>query len=188
MKKYNEVRLIKKYQNRRLYDTATSTYIVLEDIKQILVDGETIKVIDVKSELDVTRSVLLQIILEEEINGVPIFSNDFLLQIIRFYGKSFQPSISPFLEHGINFIRKMQKNFYDQMQEPYNKNNLNSNFELWQEFIKQQAPQIELGIKDYIQNTANTFLNIQDNIQQQAQSVIKYMNIPFNINDNKKKK
>ncbi|MCX8515246.1 MAG: polyhydroxyalkanoate synthesis repressor PhaR [Pseudomonadota bacterium] len=188
MKKHNEVRLIKKYQNRRLYDTATSTYIILEDIKQILVDGEMIQVVDVKSNLDVTRSVLLQIILEEEINGVPIFSNEFLLQIIRFYGKSFQPSISPFLEHGINFIRKMQKNFYAQIKEPYNKNNLNSNFELWQEFIKQQAPQIESGIKDYIQNTTDTFLNIQDNMQQQAEKVIKYMNIPFNLNNSTKKK
>ena len=83
MKKPAELRLIKKYQNRRLYDTATSTYIILEDIKQMVMDGDIIQVLDVKSELDVTRSVLLQIILDEEVNATPIFSNDFLFQIIR---------------------------------------------------------------------------------------------------------
>ena len=111
-----ETRVIKKYQNRRLYDTATSMYIVLEDIKEIIVNGEMVKVIDVKTKQDVTRSVLLQIILEEEVNRVPIFSNDFLFQIIRFYGKAFQPSVGPFLEQGVDFFRKTQNIVWAQVQ------------------------------------------------------------------------
>ena len=180
MKKKLETRIVKKYQNRRLYDTATSTYIVLEDIKQIIVDGELVKVLDVKSEQDVTRSVLLQIILEEEVNGVPMFSNEFLFQIIRFYGKSFQPSLSPFLEQGIDLFRKMQKQFYEQVRDAYGKEKVPSGVELWKEFMVQQGPQLEASIKDYMQNNTNTFLKMQEHLQHQTENILNYMQFPFN--------
>ncbi|MDQ5921356.1 MAG: hypothetical protein QG673_1414 [Pseudomonadota bacterium] len=179
MKKKLETRIIKKYQNRRLYDTATSTYIVLGDIKQIIVDGELVKVIDVKSEQDVTRSVLLQIILEEEINGVPMFSNDFLFQIIRFYGKAFQSSLSPFLDHGIDLFRKMQKQFYEQIRDMYGKETLPSGVELWKEFMRQQAPELEENIKEYMQSNTNVFLKMQEHLKQQTESMLNYMQMPF---------
>ncbi|MEI6117538.1 MAG: polyhydroxyalkanoate synthesis repressor PhaR, partial [Burkholderiales bacterium] len=79
------VRLIKKYPNRRLYDTQTSTYITLSDVKQLVLDHELFKVVDAKSGDDLTRRILLQIILEEESGGVPMFSSTMLAHVIRFY-------------------------------------------------------------------------------------------------------
>ncbi len=185
MRKKNDIRIIKKYQNRRLYDTATSTYIILEDIKQIIVDGDTVQVVDVKTNEDVTRSVLLQIILEEEVNGMPMFSNDFLFQIIRFYGKSFQPSLSPFLEQGIDLFKKMQKQFYGQIQYAYGKDHLPSGVELWREFMTQQGPQLEDMIKDYVENNTNAFLKVQEQLQKQTENIFSYMQFPFKLGDKK---
>ena len=173
-------RVIKKYQNRRLYDVATSTYIIFEDIKQMIIEGETISVVDVKTNEDVTRSVLLQIILEEEVNGVPMFSNEFMFQIIRFYGKAFQPSLSPFLEHGVDLFKRMQKNFYEQIKEVYGKEKLSSRVDLWQEFINNQGPQLENTIRDYIQNNTSVFLKMQENLREQAENILNYMPFPFN--------
>src|SRR5690625_6913207 len=78
--------LSKKYPNRRLYDTQASAYITLSDVKQLVLDHEPFQVVDTKTEEDITRAILLQIILEEESGGVPMFSADVLAQIIRFYG------------------------------------------------------------------------------------------------------
>lgn len=91
-------RLIKKYPNRRLYDTETSTYITLTDVKQLVLEQEDFKVVDAKSNEDLTRSILLQIILEEESGGVPMFSSSMLSQIIRFYGHAMQGMMGTYLE------------------------------------------------------------------------------------------
>lgn len=182
MRNKSESRVIKKYQNRRLYDTATSTYIVLEDIKQIVVAGDTVQVIDVKTSEDVTRSVLLQIVLEEEVNGIPMFSNDFLFQIIRFYGKAFQPSLSPFLEHGVDLFKKMQKQFFEQVRSTYGKEVvIPSGANLWREFIEQQTPQLEDMMKEYMQNNGNAFLKMQEQLQKQAENILNYMQLPFSM-------
>ncbi len=187
MKKPTEIRIIKKYQNRRLYDTATSTYIILDDIKQMIIDGDTIQVTDVKSGADVTRSVLLQIILEEEANHTPIFSNDFLLQIIRFYGKSFQSAISPFLEQSIDMLRQTQKRFYSQLKATYPKEAIPSSLDLWNEFLQDHGPQVQQNIFDYLTNSTNNFLQMQEQVQEQFQNQAeKFMNLmqfPFNNKD-----
>lgn len=180
MKKKAEIRVIKKYQNRRLYDTATSMYIVLSDIKEYIVAGEIIKVIDVKTEQDVTRSVLLQIILEEEVNGAPMFSDDFLFQIIRFYGKSFQPSISPFLENGIDLFRKMQKQFYEQINSNPAGSSVKVGVDLWNDFLTKRNSQVETNIKDYIENSADTFLKMQESLKEQTENMLSYIPYPFN--------
>ena len=86
----NQLRLIKKYPNRRLYDTKTSSYITLADVKQMVLKQEDFQVVDAKSGEDLTRQILLQIILEEESGGVPMFSSDLLSQMIRFYGNAMQ--------------------------------------------------------------------------------------------------
>lgn len=185
MRRKNDTRLIKKYQNRRLYDTATSTYIILEDIKQIIVEGDMVQVIDVKTSEDVTRSVLLQIILEEEVNRVPMFSNEFLFQIIRFYGKSFQSSLSPFLEQGVDLFKKVQKQFYEQIRDSYGKDRLPSGVELWREFMAQQGPQLEGMIRDYVQSNTNTFLKVQEQLQKQTENIFSYIQFPFGITDKK---
>jgi len=95
------VRLIKKYPNRRLYDTQTSTYITLADVKQLVLENESFKVVDAKSAEDLTRSILLQIILEEESGGVPMFSSTMLAQVIRFYGHAMQGMMGSYLEKNI---------------------------------------------------------------------------------------
>ena len=97
----DELRLIKKYPNRRLYDTATSSYITLADVKQLVLDQVIFKVVDAKSEEDLTRAILLQIILEEESAGAPMFSSDMLSQIIRFYGNAMQGMMGSYLDKNI---------------------------------------------------------------------------------------
>lgn len=91
-------RVIKKYPNRRLYDTLTSTYIALSDIKQLVMNGVAFKVIDAKSEEDLTRSLLLQIILEEEAAGLPMFSESLLYNLIRSYGHAQQSVMGQYFE------------------------------------------------------------------------------------------
>lgn len=178
MKKTSELRIIKKYQNRRLYDTATSTYIILEDIKQMIIEGDTVKVIDVKSDKEVTRSVLLQIILDEEANATPIFSNDFLLQIIKFYGKAFQPAISPFLEQGIDMLKQTQKKFYTQLKNNP-KENAGSNFEAWKDFWSQSGNSVQQNIFEYLSASTTNFLQMHEQINSQAENIMNIMNFPF---------
>lgn len=102
-------RLIKKYPNRRLYDTAISRYITLEEIRDLVLNGTEFKVVDKKTEKDITRSILLQVIAEQEEKGSPIFSTDYLSQIIRFYGDNLQSSISRYLEHSLEpFVEQQQ--------------------------------------------------------------------------------
>lgn len=180
--KKNLLRIIKKYQNRRLYDVSTSTYVILEDIKQIIMDGEEIKVIDVKTEQDVTRTVLLQVLLDEEMHGAPIFSNEFLYQIIRFYGKAFQSSLSPFLEQGVDLFRRMQKKFYEQIRDVYGKEKLSSGVDLWKEFIEKQGPGIEETVREQMQISTNAFLKMQEQLQQQTRQLLDYMRFPFGNN------
>ncbi len=184
MKKHIETRVIKKYQNRRLYDTATSTYIILDDIKQMIIEGDNVQVTDVKSGEDVTRSVLLQILLEEEAHKSPILSNGFLLQIIRFYGKAFQPAISPFLEQGMDMLRQTQKKFYAQLKATHPKESLPSSLDLWKEFWQERGPHVQQNIFDYLSNSTTNFLQMQEQVQEQlqtqAESFISMMQVPFN--------
>jgi polyhydroxyalkanoate synthesis repressor PhaR len=97
----SEPRVIKKYPNRRLYDTATSKYITLEDVRRLVLDGAQFVVRDAKTDEDITRSVLLQIIAEQEAAGQPIFTIPILTQIIRFYGDAVQGLASEFLQRSL---------------------------------------------------------------------------------------
>lgn len=104
----DSVRVIKKYPNRRLYDTDTSTYITLADIKQLVMDHESFAVRDAKTSEDLTRSILLQIILEEEANGSPMFTTPVLSNIIRFYGHAMQGLMGGYLEKNMQALMEMQ--------------------------------------------------------------------------------
>ena len=95
------MRIIKKYPNRRLYDTEISKYITLDDVKQLVLDGVVFCVKDVKTEEDLTRSILLQIISEQEHNGEPLLSTESLTQLIRFYGNAYQNVFSSYLEKSL---------------------------------------------------------------------------------------
>ena len=103
------VRVLKKYPNRRLYDTQSSSYITLADVKGMVLDGEDFEVRDAKSGEDLTRSILLQIILEEESAGVPMFSTETLAQIIRFYGHTMQGAMGAWLEQNMKAFADMQR-------------------------------------------------------------------------------
>ncbi len=119
-------RVIKKYPNRRLYDTDTSSYITLSEIKQLVMDSEVFTVRDAKSGEDLTRSILLQIILEEEANGSPMFTTPVLSHIIRFYGHAMQGFMGGYLEKNMQALMELQvpvvqgvmgNNMFQQMQE-----------------------------------------------------------------------
>jgi polyhydroxyalkanoate synthesis repressor PhaR len=101
-------RVIKKYPNRRLYDTQTSSYITLAEVKQLVMAQQPFVVRDAKSGDDLTRSILLQIILEEEAGGTPLFSTQMLGQIIRFYGHAMQGWMGGYLEKSIQALHEMQ--------------------------------------------------------------------------------
>ena len=101
-------RTLKKYPNRRLYDTRTSSYITLADVKRMVLAGEEFEVRDAKTADDLTRSILLQIILEEESGGVPMFSTPMLAQIIRFYGHAMQGVMGAMLEKNLQTFVEMQ--------------------------------------------------------------------------------
>lgn len=109
-------RIIKKYPNRRLYDTAISSYITLDDVRRLVVEGVTFQVIDVRSKEDITRSILLQIIAEQEESGQPIFSSDALTKIIRAYGKNLENVMGDFLERSLEMFTEQQQAIAKQMQ------------------------------------------------------------------------
>ncbi|MFC5743493.1 polyhydroxyalkanoate synthesis repressor PhaR [Dyella tabacisoli] len=108
-------RTIKKYPNRRLYDTEISSYITLEEVRQLVLDNENFEVRDAKSGEDLTRSVLLQIISEHEEKGQPMLSPQLLSQIIRFYGDSLQGFMGPYLERSLQVFLDQQQQFRTQL-------------------------------------------------------------------------
>ena len=116
------IRIIKKYPNRRLYDTEISKYITLEDVKQLVLNGVEFCVKDVKSEEDLTRSILLQIIAEQEHDGQPIFNTPVLTQLIRFYGNVYQSAFSEYLQKSLEVFASQQQNFQKNFQQAVSSN------------------------------------------------------------------
>lgn len=135
------LRIIKKYPNRRLYDTKISSYITIEDVRQLIVDGEDFEVRDAKSGDDLTRQVLLQIIAEHEQDGEPVLSTQLLSHIIRFYGDSLQGFMGNYLERSMQIFIDQQQQFRQQVggmlgQTPWTMMNqlTERNLEMWREF------------------------------------------------------
>lgn len=146
-----ELRIIKKYPNRRLYDTAISSYITLNDVRRLVTEGVGFQVIDVRSKEDITRSILLQIIAEQEEHGDPIFTSDALTKIIRVYGKNLETVMGDFLERSLEVFADQQQALTKQMQglisgDPVSvmSDMTKRNLELWtkmqQEFLKNVHP------------------------------------------------
>ena len=136
----NNKRIIKKYPNRRLYDTEASKYITLEDVKNLVLGGQEFIVIDVKSDEDLTRNILLQIIIEQEHDGEPIFSIQALSHIIRFYGNSMQSLAADYLQKSISLFVSQQQQMQEQLQNAVTTNPLTTiaeiterNLELWKQ-------------------------------------------------------
>jgi polyhydroxyalkanoate synthesis repressor PhaR len=134
-------RVIKKYPNRRLYDTEISSYITIEDVRQLIVEGEDFEVRDAKTGEDLTRQVLLQIIAEHEQDGEPMLSTQLLSQIIRFYGDSLQGFMGNYLERSMQAFLEQQQQFRQQVgsllgQTPWTMMNqlTERNLEVWKDF------------------------------------------------------
>ena len=134
-------RVIKKYPNRRLYDTEISSYITIEDVRQLVVEGEEFEVRDARTGEDLTRCVMLQIIAEHEQDGEPVLSTQLLSQIIRFYGDSLQCYMGNYLERSMELFLEEQQSFRQQIggmlgQTPWAMMNqlTERNLEQWKEF------------------------------------------------------
>lgn len=143
------LRVLKKYPNRRLYDTQTSGYITLADVRQMVLDNESFVVRDAKTGEDLTRSILLQIILEEESGGVPMFSTPVLSQIIRFYGNAMQGMMGTLIEKNLQAFTDMQARMAEQARGLYDPTKLTP--ESWTQFISGQAPLMQNLMGDYLQ-------------------------------------
>ena len=165
-----DTRLIKKYPNRRLYDTATSSYITLADVKQLVLDNVDFQVLDAKSEEDLTRSILLQIILEEEGAGAPMFSSHMLAQIIRFYGNAMQGMMGSYLEKNIQTFMEIQRKLQEQNLPKLGDNPM-LNADVWSQFVKMQGPAIQGLMGNYLEQSASAFLDMQQQMQKQARSI-----------------
>ena len=148
-------RIIKKYPNRRLYDTEISSYITIEDVRQLILDGESFEVRDAKTGEDLTRQVLLQIIAEQEQGGEPVLSTQLLSQIIRFYGDSMQGFMGNYLERSMQLFLDQQTQFRQQIggmigQTPWTVMNqmAERNLDAWTQFQKFMAGQAANGAAD----------------------------------------
>ncbi|MBE7416208.1 MAG: polyhydroxyalkanoate synthesis repressor PhaR [Ideonella sp.] len=159
-------RVLKKYPNRRLYDTHASSYITLADVKKMVLDNEQFEVVDAKSGEDLTRSILLQIILEEETGGVPMFSTQTLAQIIRFYGHAMQGLMGTYLEKNLQTFVEVQRRFSEQTQGMLDSKSFTP--EAWSQFLSGQAPMMQGLMGNYLEQSKNLFVQMQEQMQKQA--------------------
>jgi len=172
--KDTQLRLIKKYPNRRLYDTKTSSYITLADVKQMVLKQEEFQVVDAKSGDDLTRQILLQIILEEESGGMPLFSSDLLSQLIRSYGNAMQGMMGTYLERNIRAFQDLQKTLQEQSQKMYG----GSGQELWSQFMNLQGPAMQSLMQAYMEQSQKMFAQFQDQMQNQARNMFSGLSFP----------
>jgi polyhydroxyalkanoate synthesis repressor PhaR len=159
-KRVGEERLIKKYPNRRLYDTQTSTYVTLSDIKGLVMANAVFKVLDAKTEEDLTRNILLQIILEEEAGGAPVFSSQTLSQIIRFYGNSMQGLMGNYLEKTMQSFVDIHNKLSDQSK------GMGSNApDAWSQLLSMQNPLMQNLMGTYMDQSKDLFVKMQEQMQ-----------------------
>ena len=157
-------RILKKYPNRRLYDTQLSSYITLADVKAMVLSCERFEVRDAKTGEDLTRSILLQIILEEESGGVPIFSAAMLSQIIRFYGHAMQGMMGSYLEKNLQTFTEIQARLSEQgLQNP-----VTQTPEMWAQFLSGQAPVVQGLMGNYLEQSRKMFAQMQEQMAKQA--------------------
>jgi polyhydroxyalkanoate synthesis repressor PhaR len=157
-------RVIKKYPNRRLYDTETSTYITLTEVKQLVIERAQFVVRDAKTGDDLTRSILLQIILEEEAGGAPMFTEQVLANIIRFYGQAMQSYMAPYLEKNIQAMTEVQAQLAEKAE--------GLTPEMWSRFMSMQSPMLQGLMGNYVEQSKNVFLQMQEQMQKSTEQVL----------------
>ena len=164
-----DTRVLKKYPNRRLYDTTASSYITLADVKKMVMSGENFVVRDAKTSEDLTRSILLQIILEEESGGVPMFSTQMLAQIIRFYGHTMQGMMGSYLEKNLQTFTEIQNRLADPALGLYD--SAAQTPELWTQFLNGQAPAVQNMMSTYLEQSKSMFAQMQEQMAKQAETL-----------------
>ncbi len=173
-----KTRLIKKYPNRRLYDTQTSSYITLADVKELVVKEESFQVVDAKTNEDLTRSILLQIILEEENVGTPMFTHDALTQLIRFYGGAMQGMVGTYLEKNIHAFIEIQRNIQEQSTKMFGGDNTKFNEDLWSQFMSFQGPAMQSLVSAYMDQSKQMYEQMQSQLKTQTQSMFAGFQFP----------
>ena len=147
-----DVRIIKKYPNRRLYDTEISRYITLEEIRKLVIEDIKFRVEDKRTHEDITRSILLQVIADQEEGGNPIFTTDLLTFIIRYYGDPMQISISRYLELSMHLFAQQQQHFTEQLHNMLGQ--AQQPLSILKELADRQMPIWKSVRKDFIKNLA----------------------------------
>ena len=175
----DQLRLIKKYPNRRLYDTKTSSYITLADVKQMVLKQEEFQVVDAKSGEELTRQILLQIILEEEgSGGLPMFSSDLLSQLIRFYGNAMQGLMGTYLEKNIKAFHDIQKTLQEQSARMYGGDTTRGTQDLWAQFMNLQGPAMQSLMQAYMEQSQKMFGQFQEQMTSQARNMFTGLQFP----------
>jgi polyhydroxyalkanoate synthesis repressor PhaR len=162
--KAGPVRVIKKYPNRRLYDTDTSTYITLSDVRELVMACALFVVRDAKTGEDLTRSILLQIILEEESGGVPMFTEAVLANIIRFYGNALQGFMGAYLEKNVQSFMDLQTKMSEQSK--------GLSPEMWAQFMNAQSPMMQGMMGTYVEQSKTVFTQMQEQMQKQSEQML----------------
>jgi polyhydroxyalkanoate synthesis repressor PhaR len=157
-------RVIKKYPNRRLYDTDTSTYITLAVVKKLVMESVPVQVRDAKTGDDLTRAILLQIILEEEAGGAPMFTEQALANIIRFYGNTMQSFLGPYLEKNVQTFMDLQSKMGEQAK--------GLSPEAWANLLKLQSPVMQGMMGTYVEQSKNVFVQMQEQMQKQTEQML----------------
>jgi len=157
-------RVIKKYPNRRLYDTDTSTYITLTEVKQLVMDSESFTVRDAKTNEDLTRAILLQIILEEEAGGAPMFTEQALANIIRFYGHAMQGFMGTYLEKNVQAFTDIQAKMAEQSK--------NVTPEMLAQLMNMQNPLMQGMMGNYVEQSKSMFEKMQEQMQKQTEQML----------------
>jgi len=173
----DKLRLIKKYPNRRLYDTRTSSYITLADVKELVLKHEQFQVVDAKTSENLTRSILLQIILEEEAGGMPMFTSDLLSQLIRFYGNAMQGMVGNYLEKNMQTFVQVQKQLQEQSRTMFGDNS-KINKDLWAQFMNFQGSAMQGMMAAYMDQSKNVFMQMQDQLQNQTKNIFAGFSLP----------
>jgi polyhydroxyalkanoate synthesis repressor PhaR len=161
-------RVIKKYPNRRLYDTESSTYITLSEVRQLVMDGASFVVQDAKTSEDITRSILLQIILEQEAAGSPMFSAAALANIIRFYGHAMQGFMGGYLEKNMQALMDMQGRF-DEQSKAFTP-------EAWNQFMLKN-PMLQGVMGSTMEQSRALLVQMQEQMQKQTEQVLASMGL-----------
>ena len=157
-------RIIKKYPNRRLYDTETSTYITLADVRQLVMKSARFVVRDAKTGEDLSRSILLQIILEEESGGAPMFTEAVLANIIRFYGNAMQSFMGAYLEKNVQSFMDLQVKMSEQSK--------GLSPEKWAQFMNSQSPMMQGMMGTYVEQSKTAFSQMQEQMQKQSEQML----------------